>query len=405
MARAFLLVLDSVGIGAAPDAECYGDAGSDTVGHIAEACARGEANGSARRRGPLHLPHLAQLGLGEACRLATGRVPPGLESETAPQGRYAAAAECAKGKDTPSGHWEIAGVALEQDWYYFPHSQPAFPTELVAALCQQANLPGILGDCHASGTEIIARLGAEHRRTGRPICYTSADSVFQIAAHEESFGLARLYEVCAVARTLCDPLRVGRVIARPFVGDESSGYTRTGNRRDYTMPPPRRTLLSRAAAAGREIVSIGKIADIFAHCDTGRDVHAFGNDATMDAVLDGLDTLPPGGLLFANFNDFDTLYGHRRDVGGYAAALESFDLAVPALRARLRAGDIVVITADHGCDPTWRGTDHTREHVPVLAFGPGIAGGSAGQRESFADIGSTLAKHLGLQLEAGTPFL
>jgi phosphopentomutase len=405
MARAFLLVLDSVGIGAAPDAERYGDAGSDTVGHIAEACARGEVEAGGGRRGPLKLPHLAQFGLGEACRLATGRVPPALAADGAPQARYAAAAECAKGKDTPSGHWEIAGVALEQDWHYFPQGEPAFSRELIAALCVEAALPGTLGNCHASGTEIIARLGPEHRRTGLPICYTSADSVFQIAAHEESFGLDRLYEVCRVARRLLDPLRVGRVIARPFLGDESSGYTRTGNRRDYTMPPPRRTLLSRAAASGREIVSIGKIADIFAHCDTGRDIHAFGNGDTMDAVMQGVETLAPGGLLFANFNDFDTLYGHRRDVAGYASALESFDLALPALRARLRSGDIVVITADHGCDPTWRGTDHTREHVPVLAFGPGIPGGSAGRRESFADIGSTLAKHLGLQLEAGTPFL
>lgn len=404
MARVFLLVLDSVGIGAAPDADSYGDAGADTVGHIAQACAAGDADISDIRRGPLILPNLARLGLGEACRLATGSVPPGLESPAEPDALFACAAERSKGKDTPSGHWEIAGAPVEEDWHYFPRETPAFSRPFIEELCRRADMPGILGDCHASGTEIIARLGEEHRRSGKPICYTSADSVFQIAAHEESFGLERLYAVCEIARELLDPLRVGRVIARPFVGSGAVNFKRTGNRRDYTMPPPRTTILSRAADAGREVVSIGKIADIFAHCDTGAAVHAFGNAATMESVLAAQASLKEGGLLLANFNDFDTLYGHRRDVAGYAAALERFDEALPLLAERMKRDDIVIITADHGCDPTWRGTDHTREFVPVIAFGERVPRKNAGRRATFADIGASVAAHLGLHAPAGIAF-
>jgi phosphopentomutase len=403
MTRAFLLVLDSVGIGAAPDAARYGDAGSDTVGHIAKACATGNADVSGVHRGPLWLPNLGRLGLGEACRLASGEVPPGLETVAFPDAFHACAAELSAGKDTPSGHWEIAGAPVEEAWHHFPHTHPAFARDFVETLCRQADIPGILGDCHASGTAILAVHGAEHMRGGKPICYTSADSVFQIAAHEESFGLERLYAVCAIARRLLDRLRVGRVIARPFVGDPNRGFTRTGNRRDYTMPPPEDTILARAAAAGRDIVSIGKVADIFAHCHTGRSLHAFGNAQTMTTVLENVDTLRQGGLVFANFNDFDTLFGHRRDVAGYAAALEAFDSALPELQSRLRRGDIVIITADHGCDPTWRGTDHTREHIPIIAFGPGVPKGSGGVRNTFADIGTTLSRHLGLDAPAGNP--
>jgi phosphopentomutase len=270
-------------------------------------------------------------------------------------------------------------------------------------LCAEAGLPGTLGNVHASGTVIIDQYGAEHMRSGKPICYTSADSVFQIAAHEETFGVERLYGVCEVARRLLDPLRVGRVIARPFVGDIESGFQRTGNRRDYTMPPPPKTILAEAARARRAVVSIGKIADIFAHSDTGESIHAFGNSLTMDRVLDCVATLPDGGLLLANFNDFDTLYGHRRDVAGYAAALEKLDSRLPQLISRLRRQDLVIITADHGCDPTWKGTDHTREYVPVIAFGPGVRKGSGGVRDSFADVGATIAAHLSLPIPAGKP--
>lgn len=406
MPRALILVLDSVGIGGAPDGASYGDAGADTIGHIAERCAAGMADREGLRSGPLALPVLTRYGLGLACQLATGRIPPGLAPEGEPAGLYGCAAELSKGKDTPSGHWEIAGLPVLFDWGYFPKTQPCFPPELVAALCERADLPGILGDCHASGTDIIAELGEEHVRSGRPICYTSADSVFQIAAHEETFGLPRLYAVCEVARGLIDPFNIGRVIARPFTGSGAATFRRTGSRRDYAAPPAAPTLLDCATAAGRDVASIGKIGDIFAHSGTGRVLKADGNDALFDRTLEGFSGLADGGLLFANFIDFDSVYGHRRDVPGYAAALEAFDRRLPELIARLRPDDLLIVTADHGCDPTWAGTDHTREQVPILAIGGGEARGSIGRRRSFADIAATCAAHLSLRWSgAGTPFL
>ncbi|MBF0332725.1 MAG: phosphopentomutase [Alphaproteobacteria bacterium] len=382
MARAFLLVLDSLGIGGAPDAARFGDEGADTLGHIA-------------RHRPLRLPYLAALGLGEACRLATGHVPPGLAFGR-PRGAFGCAAQRSEGKDTPSGHWELAGVPNPVPWTVFPRSSPCFPPELIAALCDEAGLPGILGDRHASGTAIVSELGEAHLRSGKPICYTSADSVFQIAAHEGAFGLERLWAVCEVARRLADPWRIGRVIARPFVGSPAEGFTRTANRRDLTMPPPAPTLLDRARADGREVISVGKIGDIFAHAGTGVEVKAEGNHALFDRTLEGMRELGEGGLLVANFVDFDTLFGHRRDVAGYAAALEAFDARIPELVAAMRPGDGVVITADHGCDPTWPGSDHTREQVPVLAFGTAYASGSIGRRTSFADVGAAISRRLGL---------
>lgn len=391
--RAILLVMDSVGIGGAPDAAAYGDDGANTIGHIADACARGEADGSSRS-GPLHLPNLAALGLGEACRLASGAVPPGLTADRR-HGRCGCAAELSRGKDTPSGHWELAGCPVPFEWCYFPKRVPCFPASLVDDLCSGAALPGILGNCHASGTEIIARFGDEHVRSGKPICYTSADSVFQIAAHEEHFGLDRLYEVCKIARSLVDPLGIGRVIARPFVG-ASGDYRRTHNRRDYSVAPPGCTVLDLASEAGRDVITVGKIDDIFAQRATGQVMKADGNDRLFDCTMNGLATLRDGGLLFANFIDFDSIFGHRRDVAGYATALETFDRRVAGLLPCLHADDLLVITADHGCDPTWHGTDHTREQVPVLVAG-GDASRSVGQRQSFADVGAAIARHLGLR--------
>ncbi|BAU90563.1 phosphopentomutase [Methylorubrum populi] len=396
MARALLIVLDSVGIGGAPDADRYGDAGSDTVGHIAEACAAGRGDRPGLRAGGLRLPNLTALGLGLACEGATGRLPPGLAPEGPPQALWGHAVETAAGKDTPSGHWEIAGVPVREPWGHFPDTQPAFPQALTAALIERAGLPGILGDCHASGTAIIDALGAEHVRTGRPICYTSADSVFQIAAHEEAFGLERLYETCRIAREICDPYRVGRVIARPFLGSEADGFRRTSRRKDFSVAPPAGTLLDGLDAAGRAVVSVGKIGDIFAHRATGREIKPAGNAACLDAALEAFAALPDGGFVFLNLVDFDTEHGHRRDVPGYAAELEAFDARIPEIHAVLRPGDLCVITADHGNDPTWTGTEHTREQVPVLAFGPGLATGAVGRRETFADIGVSVAAHLGL---------
>jgi phosphopentomutase len=405
MSRAFILVLDSVGIGNAPDAECYGDLGADTIGHIAECCAAGQADRDGLRSGPLRLPNLTRYGLAHAYQLANGRAAPGLMPSGKPEGSYGCGVEQSRGKDTPSGHWEIAGLPVSFDWGYFPKELPCFPGELVAELCRRADLPGILGNCHASGTEIIAELGAEHIRTGKPICYTSADSVFQIAAHEDAFGLDRLYEVCRVARELVDDHRIGRVIARPFLGPGADGFRRTGNRRDFATPPPAPTILDRATAAKRDVISVGKIADIFAHRGTGRNFKAEGNEALFDRTLEGAAMLADGGLLFANFIDFDSLYGHRRDVAGYAAALEAFDARFPELTGCLRPGDLLIVTSDHGCDPTWAGTDHTRELTPILAIMPGMGGIDLGRR-NFADIGASCSAHLGLPpCEHGTSFL
>jgi len=393
--RAIILVLDSFGIGATADAAQFGDAGADTLGHIAEACAGGRADKQGVRSGPLRIPNLARWGLGRAAEISTGVVPAGLEIDRV-EGAYGCAAEESRGKDTPSGHWEMAGCPVPFDWGYFPRELPCFPRAIIDQLVAEFDLPGILGDCHASGTEIIAELGAEHVRTGKPICYTSADSVFQVAAHEQHFGLERLYRFCERSKELLEPLNIGRVIARPFVGERPADFRRTAHRRDYTTPPPQETLLDRVSASGAEVWSIGKIADIFAHRGISRKLKADDNGGLFDRTLDAVAQAKDRALVFANFVDFDMLYGHRRDVVGYAAALEAFDRRLPELEARLQPGDLVLATADHGCDPTRPGTDHTREHVPVLFFGPGIAAGPLGKRPSFADMGQTIARHLKL---------
>lgn len=405
MPRAFILVMDSVGIGGAPDAAAFGDAGSDTIGHIDQACSAGRGDNE-HRSGPLRLPNLARLGLGRAAAASGGITAKGLGHDGAPEGGYGYAVEKSRGKDTPSGHWELAGVPVEFDWGYFPRTVPSFPPDLTDALISKAGLPGILGDCHASGTEIIAQLGLEHIESGKPICYTSADSVFQIAAHEEHFGLERLYDVCQIARELVDPLTIGRVIARPFTGSSPETFERTGNRRDLAVPPPAPTLLNKVEDVGGSVISIGKIGDIYAHSGTGEIIKANGNDALFDETLAACDRATDGALVLTNFVDFDQLYGHRRDIAGYAAALEAFDRRLPEFEAAMRPGDLAVISADHGCDPTAPGTDHTRENVPVIAFGPAAPTGDLGQRESFADIGQSIADHLGLApLQHGTSFI
>ncbi|RUT28188.1 phosphopentomutase [Arsenicitalea aurantiaca] len=395
MPRAILCILDSVGIGGAPDAAAYGDAGADTLGHIAEACAEGRGDREGLRRGPLQLPNLDALGLGAAAGLSSGHVPPGL-SDAARGGRFGVGREISKGKDTPSGHWEIAGVPVPFEWGYFPRTEPSFPDALVTAFVEQAGLPGILGDKHASGTEIIDELGAEHIRTGKPICYTSVDSVFQIAAHEEHFGLDRLYEICEIAFELTAPLNIGRVIARPFVGEASGSFKRTGNRRDFAISPPEPTLLDRAAEAGRQVYAIGKISDIFAGSGVTHKMKATGLMSLFDRTLEAMQISPKGTLIVTNFVDFDSEFGHRRDVPGYAAALEAFDRRVPELIAAMAEDDLVVFTADHGNDPTWTGTDHTREQVPILMFSPALSRGEIGIRTGLSDIGETVAHWLGL---------
>ena len=399
MARAIILVLDSFGIGATDDADRFGDVGSDTLGSIARVRAESA-------EGPLRLPNLAKLGLYHASRESTGSFPAGVDTDVEIVGAYGHAAELSSGKDTPSGHWEIAGVPVLFDWGYFTDRTNTFPAALLDELIARADLPGVIGNCHASGTTIIAELGDEHVRSGKPIVYTSADSVFQIACHEEAFGLERLYELCDIARELVDDYRIGRVIARPFIGDSPASYQRTGNRRDLTTPPHAPTVLDKLVDSGGQVISIGKIADIYAHRGITQKVKASGNAALFDATLEALDTAPDRSIVFTNFVDFDMLYGHRRDVPGYAAALEYFDRRLPEAIDRLRDDDLLVLCADHGCDPAWQGSDHTREHIPVLAYGAGLVPGSIGRRETFADIGQTIAAHLGLPaMDYGKSFL
>jgi phosphopentomutase len=394
MSRAFLFVLDSFGVGGAPDAKAFGDDGSNTFGHIVNACAAGHGDKAGLRSGPLLVPNMNSLGLLHAANLASNM--PLSARAPDPVGLWGAAEEVSNGKDTPSGHWEIAGVPVTFNWGYFPQKIPTFPDGLVADAIAQAKLPGILGNKHASGTDVIDEYGEEHVTTGKPIFYTSTDSVVQIAAHETHFGLDRLYELCGIVRELVDPLNIGRVIARPFVGETRETFTRTGNRRDYSVPPPEATLLDRLKEAGRMVIAIGKIGDIYAHQGVSQVRKANGNMALFDETLVAMDDAQEGDLVFTNFVDFDMLFGHRRDVPGYAAALEAFDRRLPEALAKLRAGDLLILTADHGCDPTYKGTDHTRERVPVLCFGPDLPRGSFGVRPTFADIGETVAAHLGI---------
>ena len=390
MSRAIWLVLDSLGLGAAPDAAQVGDEGADTVGHVAQASARAS-------RGPLQLPNFSCLGLPQAHALAQGRAAAGFEHSAAPEGAWGCARERSPGKDTPSGHWESMGVTMQAPFGLFTRREDSFPQALLDALVAEGGLPGVLGNCHASGTQILQRLGDEHLRSGCPIVYTSGDSVFQIAAHEERFGLERLYALCALARRLLEPWNIGRVIARPFIGPPGGPFTRTGNRHDYSLPPPGPTLLDHAREAGRDVIAIGKIDDIFAHRGVGRAIPAHGNMALFDATLAALARAPDGSLVATNFVDFDTEFGHRRDALGYGAALEAFDRRLPELFDALCPDDLVVFSADHGCDPSWAGSDHTRELIPVLAWGAAVPAGCIGIRDGFGDIGATLAAHLGIR--------
>ncbi|ORM66307.1 phosphopentomutase [Pantoea rodasii] len=397
MKRAFIMVLDSFGIGSSKDADKFGDEGSDTLGHIAEACFEGRAN--VGREGPLHLPNLTALGLGKAAELSTGRFPPGLDANAEIIGAYAYASELSSGKDTPSGHWEIAGVPVLFDWGYFSDKENSFPQELLDVLVKRANLPGYLGNCHSSGTVILDQLGEEHMKSGKPIFYTSADSVFQIACHEETFGLDRLYELCEIAREELTNggYNIGRVIARPFVGDKAGNFERTGNRHDLAVEPPAPTMLKKLVdEKGGEVISVGKIADIYAEQGITQKVKATGLDALFNATIEQMKKAPDNSIVFTNFVDFDSTWGHRRDIAGYAGGLEFFDRRLPELMELVEEGDILILTADHGCDPSWKGTEHTREHIPILIYGPKVTPGSLGYRDTFADIGQTIAKYFGL---------
>lgn len=403
MPRCFLLVMDSVGIGGAPDAHAFfnegkPDTGANTLGHIAQACAEGRAEEG--RSGPLYLPVMGGLGLGQALSLASGMSAPALDVPLV--GAFAAATEVSNGKDTPSGHWELAGVPVPWDWHTFVDKQNSFPGDLVAEICEKAGTDGILVNAHASGTEVLVDFGAEHLKTGWPICYTSVDSVLQIAAHEEHFGLERLLKLCQDLAPTLHAMKVGRVIARPFVGSESGGFSRTANRKDFAIAPPAPTLCDWFQDAGRPVHAVGKVGDIFSM--RGIDEVRKGRDAElMDHLEDLVDEAADNALVFANFVEFDSEYGHRRDVAGYARHLEWFDKALGEVISKLRPDDILIITADHGNDPTWFGTDHTRERVPVLVHGGGT--GSLGH-VGFVDIAASIAKVMGVPSQGtGRSFL
>jgi len=380
--RIVLMVLDGVGVGEMPDAQRWGDAGTDTLGHVIAA------------ENP-QLPHLIGLGLA-AIKPGDGGQPP-----KPLHGSFGKAAILSNGKDTTTGHWEMTGIISLTP---FPTYPAGFPARIMTAFEQEIGRQ-TLGNRPASGTEIIKELGDEHVRTGNPIVYTSADSVFQIAAHEDVIPLEELYLICRIARRLLDgPDRVGRVIARPFIGS-SGEYRRTANRLDFAVPAPEVTLLDRLKDAGLSVVGVGKIASIFDGRGITDDLPVHGNSECVDAALTAL-TWVAEGLIFSNLGDFDTLWGHRNDSAGFARGLEAFDRRLPEIKTALRPDDCLVITADHGCDPTTPGTDHTREHVPILIFSGSLGGGvNLGTRPTLADIGQTIADNFALQLPAGSSFL
>lgn len=420
MARAVIVVLDSFGVGYSNDAAHFNDVGANTFINISRRYLKNTKN-------IIHLPNLGALGLHELSQQASSdAIWQTFKQEVAltgkdfsefyctPQkGAFGYMNEVSTGKDTPSGHWEMAGVPVLFDWDYFSDKQNSFNEQLISAINNKTGFSGLLGNCHASGVDIINALGQDHINTGLPICYTSADSVFQVAAHEEHFGLDNLYHYCEQVRELLSEsdLNIGRVIARPFIGgDQGFGctheFSRTGNRRDYSVSPPAPTVLEKISKTNRQVVSIGKIADIFADQGITDKVKATGIDALVDATIEQLRVSKDGGIIFTNLVNFDQDYGHRRDAIGYAKALESFDKRLPEIYAQLNTDDILFLTADHGCDPTWPGNDHTREFVPLLCFHPFMKSVNLGQRTTFADLGQTLAELFNVEKMAyGTSFL
>ncbi|WP_286261041.1 phosphopentomutase [Thalassotalea atypica] len=398
MARVIIMVIDGFGVGHAPDAEQFGDVGANSFFNIGE-CYKNEFNK------PMVLPNLARMGLVRACQQASNKVI-NVEDVDQHKGAYGYAAEISTGKDTPSGHWEMAGVPVLFDWHYFTDKENSFPKELQQQINSATGFEGMLANCHASGTDIIAKLGEEHIKTGLPICYTSADSVFQVAAHEEHFGLDNLYQYCQTVQKIVGPMNIGRVIARPFIGDNASNFARTGNRRDFSILPPAKTVLDKLTDAGGTVISVGKIADIFAHQGVSIKTKATGINALVDATIEHIKTADDNSLIFTNLVNFDQDFGHRRDPIGYAQALESFDKRLDEIKTTMNDDDVLFLTSDHGCDPTWQGSDHTREYVPVLAYHHHIASVDLGERSTFADLGQTIASIFELEkLTYGTSFL
>lgn len=397
MSRAIILMMDSFGIGGAPDARQFDNDGANTFAHIAQ------------NYPSLNIPNLLSLGLAKACFEASGEkisLPTSSTSEMTLPHTYGHMKEISRDKDTVSGHWEMAGLPNLSGWGHFKPDYPSFPDELIQKICQEAKISGILGNKAASGTVIIQELGEEHIRSGQPIFYTSADSNMQIAAHEKYFGLEKLYALCEIAYKYVQPYNIGRIIARPFIGEKAGSFTRTTNRHDYTAQPFGDTLLDVTKKQGGQVWAIGAINDIYAHRGITKEIHTAELPHLWDATIDAVKQAPDFSLIFTNFEDFDMLYGHRRDIEGYAKALEYFDKRLPEIIPHLKEDDLVFITADHGNDPTYKGTDHTREQVPVIVFGFHAPTTPLGLRETYADLGQSIAKHLGIPpLTYGKSFL
>ena len=392
--KVILIVLDAVGIGGAPDAKNFDDQGADTLGNIRKACVKGEAN--LKRFGKLRIPHLAKLGIFASHALANNHYLENNNFFCSKEASFACATEVSKGKDTPTGHWELAGTPLQWDWKYFENKSHSFPDKQISLIINKFALSGILGNCHSSGTEIIKKFGNEHILSLKPIFYTSRDSVVQIACHEKYFGLEKLYKLCQFSAEVFHPLKVGRVIARPFLGSKVNNFYRTKNRKEYTLPPPNKTLCDLVLENNRTCHAIGKISDIFSHRGISTSISGLSDDTLFNEMIKVIKKAKDGDLIFANFVEFDSLYGHRRDVAGFASALEKFDLKIEKLLNVLNSNDFLIITADHGNDPTFRGTDHTRERVPVLMVGDYAKKGNNG-KIFFSDVGTTMAEFLRLK--------
>ena len=414
MKRTIILLLDSLGVGGADDAHKFkdiandgiefNDKGSNTLGNIALSCFSLKAEKG--RSGALKIPNLNKLGIGISNKESTNEFyTKGLDENVIPIGAYGFAKEISTGKDTSSGHWEMMGYPVTFDWGYFSKKENSFPEELLNEIMQESKISGYLGNCHASGTDIIEKLGEEHIETNKPIFYTSADSVFQIAAHEESFGLDKLYELCEITAKILEKYNIARVIARPFDGNSSKNFARTSNRHDYAIKLPKHTVLDKMKDSKKEVVSVGKISDIFGKCGITKEYKASGLTNLCDVTIQAMEENEKDAIIFTNFVDFDANFGHRRDVSGYAKALEYFDNRLMEILDKLQKDDMLIITADHGCDPTWPGTNHTRENIPVLVYGHNIKEVNIGSRDTFADIGQTIASHHNLEpLDIGSSF-
>ncbi|CAL4326593.1 phosphopentomutase [Buchnera aphidicola] len=393
MKRVFLIVLDSFGIGFSSDANQFNDVGADTFGHISEKCFLGQAN--VGRKGNLNIPNLVKLGLIEAAKKSTGKFPLGFSKNTKIIASYGFASEISSGKDTTSGHWEIAGVPVLDDWYYFKKKYDSFPDLILKEVIKKSKLSGFIGNCHASGTDIINNLGEEHIKTRKPIIYTSTDSVFQVACHENFFNLSDLYKLCESIRFILDKhqYKVARVIARPFIGN-ALNFQRTANRRDFSVKPFSTTVMEKLIDEKKgEVIAIGKTSDIFAGVGISKKIKANGLNELCNSTIREIKSSKNNTLIFTNLVDFDSNWGHRRDVSGYAKGLEFFDSRLSEIISLVKENDLLILTSDHGCDPTWKGTDHTRENIPILIYAPGIKTNFLGHRKTFSDIGQTIAKY------------